>query len=221
MSRRNAYRVVAEFEEAMAQYAGSRYAVAVDTCTAALFLCFQYRKHQIRQGKFEEPPHVSLPSRTFLGVPQALIHAGFTRLKFNRGKWWEQAEAYEVRPLNVIDAAITLRRDMFPQTAGDQLVCVSFQYRKPLAIGRGGMIFTDDLDAASWLRLARFFGRHPVPIEKDSGPEFIGWQAYMEPERAARGLTLLMTFPDEGGMMPNPSYPCVDKFKIFDPYRVS
>jgi dTDP-4-amino-4,6-dideoxygalactose transaminase len=33
---------------------------------------------------------------------------------------------------------------------------LSFHRRKHLAIGRGGMILTDDAEAAKWLRLARY-----------------------------------------------------------------
>jgi dTDP-4-amino-4,6-dideoxygalactose transaminase len=41
---RNAFGVVDEFERRVAEYAGSKYAVAVDCCTSALFLCFKFLK---------------------------------------------------------------------------------------------------------------------------------------------------------------------------------
>jgi len=40
--RHNPYKVVKMFEETVADYCGSKYAVAVTSCTEALFLCFKY-----------------------------------------------------------------------------------------------------------------------------------------------------------------------------------
>ena len=38
----NPYKIVKMFEEEVAHYTGSKYAVAVDSCTNALFLCCKY-----------------------------------------------------------------------------------------------------------------------------------------------------------------------------------
>ena len=52
------------------------------------------------------------------------------------------------------------------------------------------MILTDDPEANRWLRVAAFEGRHlDVPYDKDEF-EFIGWNMYMTPEDAARGILL-------------------------------
>ena len=42
--KHNPYRIVEMFEEEIAEYAGSKFAVAVDNCTDALFLCCVYHK---------------------------------------------------------------------------------------------------------------------------------------------------------------------------------
>ena len=52
--------VVDLFEKKLAEYAGSKYAVAVDNCTDALFLCLKYLK---ANGE------ITLPKRTYESVP--------------------------------------------------------------------------------------------------------------------------------------------------------
>jgi len=64
---KDAWGVVDIFEKRMAEYAGSKYAVSVDCCTNALFLCLKYLK---ASGE------VTLPSRTWISVPCTVKHAG-------------------------------------------------------------------------------------------------------------------------------------------------
>jgi dTDP-4-amino-4,6-dideoxygalactose transaminase len=136
-----------------------------------------------------------------------VIHAGGA-VRFTDDEW---RGVYQLRPYPIIDGACRFRRGMYiPGT----LHCLSFQYRKHLAIGRGGMILTDDAKAAEWFRLARFHGRHEVPLMQDA-PAFAGWPFMFEPERAARGLTLLSLIRDD---LPDLSfeYPDLSKFGIYD-----
>lgn len=174
----NPWQIVRDFEAAIASYAGSRFAVAVDTGTAALFLACRY----LNVGE------VWLPKRTYCSVPCSVIHAGGT-VRWDDREW---TGTYRLDPYPIVDGACRFRRGMYEP---DTFHCLSFQYRKRLAIGRGGMILTDDAEAVTWLKLARFSGRHEVPLTEDV-PEFAGWSCYMEPERAARGLTLLSMMPD-------------------------
>ena len=64
--KHNPYSVVKMFEEEVAHYTGSPFAVAVDSCTNALFLCCKY--YNVRE--------VILPKKTYLSVPMSVIHAG-------------------------------------------------------------------------------------------------------------------------------------------------
>lgn len=188
--------VIRSFEEAVAEHAGAPYGVAVDTCTAALFLCCRYL----------DVKEVAIPSHTFIGVPMTVIHAG-GRIVFERREW---QGAYDLRPYPIWDSACRFQRGMYKPGS---LWCLSFQYRKHVPIGRGGMILTDDAEACVWLRKARFFGRCEKPIDV-AHPEFIGWNMYMEPERAAHGLSLLAGIP---GLSPDLSfaYPDLSEMEIF------
>jgi hypothetical protein len=51
------------------------------------------------------------------------------------------------------------------------------------------MILTDDKKAAEWFRIMRNDGRQEIPKEKDKA-KLGGWNFYMTPEQAARGLAL-------------------------------
>ena len=53
--------VVEAFEDKVAKYAGSKYAVATDSCTNSLFLCLKYLN---ATGK------VKVPKKTYLSVQQ-------------------------------------------------------------------------------------------------------------------------------------------------------
>lgn len=174
----NAYGVVAEFERRVAEYAGSKYAVAVDCCTSAIFLCCKYRGVRT----------VVIPARTYISVPMAVIHAGGS-VQFRDFDW---QGVYELEPYGIYDGAKRFKRGMYR----GGLHCLSFHVKKLLNIGRGGMVLTDDEEAAKWLRKARYDGREgkPYPQEKVS---MLGYHVYMTPEQAARGLTLLDVLPED------------------------
>ena len=84
--RHNPYKIVKMFEETMADYCGSKYAVSTDNCTDALLLCCQYLNVQ----------EVTIPNRTYLSVPQSILHAGGT-LKFRDYRW---KGVYQLEPYN-------------------------------------------------------------------------------------------------------------------------
>jgi len=97
------------------------------------------------------------------------------------------------------------------------MICLSFHIKKLLPIGRGGMILTDDWQAVSWLRRARFDGRRPVPMREDTF-DMLGWNCYLQPDQAARGLALLQALGDR--VLPDldraaQGYPDLSKFKIY------
>lgn len=165
------YRVVDDFEKRIAEFAGSKYAVAVESGTAALFLSCVYKKVK----------DVFIPKFTYPSVPCSIIHAG------GRVHWTDQSWSgtYELAPYGIIDGALRFKRGMYH----GGLHCLSFHIKKLLPVGRGGMILTDDAQADHWFRKARFDGRSPIPLADDSF-DMLGWNVYMTPDQAARGLQL-------------------------------
>lgn len=191
-----AYEVVDRFEDAMAEFCGAPYAVAVESCSAALYLCCEC----LGVRAFEE---IHVPKITYPSVPAAVIHAG-GRVAFKDEDWQERGW-YWLDPLLVADSAKRIDKNMFLEMFLQQnkigndrklLVCLSFHGKKCLKIGRGGMILTNDEKARDWLKLARFDGRHACPLPHDT-IAFAGWNLYMTCEQAARGLELLQFLPDK------------------------
>lgn len=182
------YDIVRKFEETIARYAGSKYAVAVDSCCNALFLCCVYRKIRF----------ASIPKYTYPGVACAILNAISVnkffdydrKISFTNVRW---GGVYNIAPHRIVDGALRFRKGMYVKKS---LHCLSFHYKKHLPIGRGGMILTDDFEAYQWLKRARFDGRSEVPLQEDD-IEMVGWNMYMTPEQAAKGLTLFAIIKDK------------------------
>lgn len=183
--RRRAYWVVDDFEEALADYCGSPYAVTVSSCTAALFLALTLDRVR---GNVRPDVEVQLPTRTYIGVLRAVRHAGFG-VYWNHEPWQGR---YWLSPTRVVDAARDFRRGCHEP---GRLVCLSFHIAKQLPLGEGGAILCDSAADASWLRAARSDGRWHETGEAMEAP--YGWHHPMPPDVAARGLWMLETVPDD------------------------
>ena len=130
---------------------------------------------------------VTVPARTYVSVPMAVLHAG-GRVRFEDIEW---RGIYPLAPYPIIDGAKRFRRGMYAGGAH----CLSFHAKKHIAIGRGGMVLTNDDALAAWLRKARYDGREGKPYPEER-IDMLGWHCYMTPEQAARGLQLLDLAPD-------------------------
>lgn len=202
---RNPYNAVIEFEERIAKWAGSKYAVAVESGTAAIFLSLMWRK-QIQSFL----PEITIPKFTYPSVPCSIIHA-CGRIKWSDENW--QGE-YELAPLRIWDSALRFKKGMYH--GGFQ--CLSFHIKKHLPIGRGGMILTDDEKASKWLKKARFDGREPIPLLEDNFTQ-LGFNMYMTPSDAARGIQLFEVIrnkelPDL--KVEEQGYPDLSKFDVYN-----
>lgn len=201
-------KVIEMFEEAVAQFSGADYGVAISSCTNAIFLSLQYL---LSIGELKQGDTITIPSHTFISVPCQLKLCGF-KIQFEDIKW---SGIYQLKPTRIYDCATRFRENMF--IGSKALQCLSFQYRKQLKIGRGGMVITNDKEAVRWLKMARINGRHEGVSQADEELEFCGWNMYMTSEQCCRGLTLLEMLPsknllDAGS---NETYPDVSKQKVF------
>jgi dTDP-4-amino-4,6-dideoxygalactose transaminase len=202
------YTITEDFEKSVAKYTGAPYAIAVDNASNALFLCLYYEK--------VSGIEIEIPARTYMSVPCEIIHAG-GRVKFCPVEGDKIKGAYQLYPTKIWDSALRFTANMYvPNTH----MCLSFTGPyKHLKLGKGGMILTDDKNAYEWFKKARFSGRNQISYHEDSF-DMIGWNFYMMPEIAARGVLLMNQFYDINGLpKDNPDlelvYPDLSKFDVY------
>ena len=202
------YKITEDFEKSLCDYTGSPYAVALDNQSNALFLALYYEKIK---GK-----EISIPCRTYPSVPCEIIHAG-GKVNFLPAEGETLKGAYQLYPTRVWDSALRFTADMYiPGTH----MCVSFTGPyKHLKLGKGGAILTDDESAYSWFKRARYSGRRECSYHEDYF-DMLGWNFYMMPEIAARGLLLMNQFYSRNGSKKkNPDlelpYPDLSKFEVY------
>ena len=122
------------FENKIAEFFGAPYAVAVDCCTHGLELCLIHQHANI----------IKVPKKTYISVP--FLSAKLNILLEFKDEDWKD---YYYLTDNIIDAAVLWKKNSYiPKT----FMCVSFQFRKHLALGRGGIILTDNKEAAIKLK---------------------------------------------------------------------
>jgi dTDP-4-amino-4,6-dideoxygalactose transaminase len=192
------------FENKLAEYAGSKYAVCVDSCSNALFLCMKYLGIT---GKI-----ITLPKNTYGSVPMQCIHAG-NKIKFEDITW---SGHYYLGDTDIVDAATCFQKNMYiPNT----YYCVSFHHRKTLKIGRGGVVLTNNDKFVDWVRPMIYDGRHKYVPHSEDNYECIGYHMYMTPEEAAHGLLLLEKISDVNpNTGSNLTYKDLSKQTVFAPY---
>jgi dTDP-4-amino-4,6-dideoxygalactose transaminase len=196
----NPYKIVQMFEEEVAHYTGAPHAISTDSCTNALFLACMYNDINDQD--------VIIPRRTYLSPPQSIMQAG-GNLVFEDIEW---EGIYQLKPFPIWDAAKRFTSNMYIPGA---YMCLSFHIKKHLKIGKGGMILTDDEEAVEWFKRGRYEGRSPVPYHEDDIEEE-GWNMYMGPEQATRGLMLMQNYPEHMPDIPeDPPYRDLTEFELF------
>ena len=162
---------VQHFENIIKYFYDAKYAVAVDCCTHAIELCLRLIK----------PVAVTCPTHTYLSVPMT-----FEKLNINWAfyeQYWK--DYYYIGNTNIIDAAVYWERNGYiPNT----LMCLSFQYKKHLNVGRGGMILLDNPDQYEQLKKMRYDGRVDDIPWAEQNIDTIGYHYYMTPETAELGI---------------------------------
>ena len=207
------YKITEEFEQELCKYTGAKYAVTVDNMSNALFLSLYYEhniKNRIKNGI------VGCPSRTYPSVPCEIIHAGL-KIEWTPIKEETLTGAYQLTNSRVWDSALRFTADMFIPKSH---MCVSFTGPyKHFKLSKGGAILTDDYKAYLWFKRARYSGRRECSYHDDN-LDMLGWNFYMMPELAARGLLLMGQFYDVDGTKKHNEdltlpYPDLSKFKVY------
>ena len=164
---------VAEFENKIAEFFGAPYAVAVDCCTHGIELC-------LRQQNIKS---ITVPKRTYISIP-------FLASKLNIDLEWKDETwiNYYYLTDNIIDAAVLWKKNSYiPNT----FMSVSFQFRKHLSLGRGGIILSDNKKASLELKKMSYDGRLPDIPWGEQNIDIMGYHYYMTPETAELGLKKL------------------------------
>ena len=212
----NPHQVTRDFEKALCDYTGAPYAIAVDSCSSALFLALSYVG--------VKGVRVLIPKHTYPSVPCEIINAGgIVGFRDTEGQP-NLRGIYQLYPTPVYDCSLHFTADMYEYfSAGVSdapMMCLSFTGpHKTLKLGKGGAILVATEGAYNWLKRARYSGRRECSYHQDP-MDMIGWNKYMMPEVAARGLLLMGQFYDRhGNKKSNPPleipYPDLSKFDVY------
>jgi perosamine synthetase len=183
-----------EFENRVASYTKSKYAIATTNCTSALYL-------SLLAAGVKKGDEVICPSFTFIATPNSIEHTGAkpvfcdidektcnidpdlieeiitdkTRaimpvdqlgLPYPHEKVARIAEKYNLRIIE--DAAPALGAEYDGKKIGSlsDLTCFSMHPRKVITTGEGGVITTDDEAFNGKLRMLRSHGTETTPLER-------------------------------------------------------
>lgn len=192
------FHIVDDFEKAIAEFFGAPYAVSTDCCTHAIELCLRYKNVS----------KAICPSHTYLSIPMTMQKLDLN-WQFADNHWTE----YYYITDNIIDAATMWRKNSY---ITGTMMCLSFQFRKHLKLGRGGIILLDNKDDRDQLIKMGYDGRHRNAPWAEQDIDTLGYHYYMTPETAQQGLDKLpeaiatkpeiwswKNYPNVSGMLSN------------------
>ena len=194
--------VILDFERKLADWIGAPWCVTTDCCSHAMEIAWRLRPPQ---------SSVSIVNHTYISVPQTLIKLNIPYSL--RHEQWQ--DMYHCQGSDVWDSARSLQQNQYQ--AG-QIQCVSFGRGKPLSIGIGGALFTDDESLYESAHRMRYDGRDIRMRKQDwwsTGSVTTGYHYNLRPEEALIGLDLL----EHNNLTPQPQatwqlYPDCSKIKI-------
>lgn len=177
------------FETRLCEYTGFKYAVCVDCCTNGILISLEMLR---RLGCVDKNTPISIPRNTYMSVPMTLINNGW-KISLIDEHW---SGFYRIGNTKVFDSATDFHENMSQDYDNDFIVCVSFQQKKRLSLGRGGVIFVDNEDYHAILKRMVHDGRNSKlsqVLEVNDHPDdiILGYHCYLEPEKAALGITKL------------------------------
>ena len=199
------YKITADFEAALREYTGARYAVAVNSGTAAILLAVQWHKPSI-QGPLMG---VQIPKRTYVSVPCAILNAGGHWVTWRDEQW---RGIYQLKPLPVWDCARRFTSGMY---VPGQFQCVSFAAAKILGAEQGGAILHDNAEADAWFRRMRFDGRTEGIDPLEDTFDLVGHHCIMIPSVAATLLVRLHHLQKHNEDLPHYEYPDLSQHPAF------
>jgi len=167
------FKPIKDFEGEIANFFGAPYAVAVDCCTHGLELCL----------RMSNAKKITVPRHTYISVPMLSVKLGI-ELEWKDEAWLDHYDLTE----NIIDAAVLWRKGSY---IPGKMMCVSFQFKKHLSLGRGGVILLDNESASLALKKMSYDGRTPDTPWATQKIDTMRYHYYMTPETATLGLEKL------------------------------
>ena len=191
---------VNKFESELAKYYNAPFCVATDSCTHAIELCL---RHKAPAPGIE----LTIPSRTYISIPFTLSKLGL-EWKFVDQVWQDY---YYINGTNVVDAAVNFKKESYiPNT----MMCLSFQFKKMLNLGRGGAILCPTKGDYDVLKRMSYDGRTDDKPWTQQNIAHIGYHYYMTPETAHLGLEKLKT-AEPNKLWTSNDYPYLPDMDVF------
>lgn len=203
----NPYQVTKDFEAALCEYTGARYAVALNSGSAALMLAVEWRRTPFLMEAFR-CLEIEIPRRTYVSVPCAIKLAG-CEVSWRDERW---QGAYQLKPLPVWDCARRFTSGMY---VPGQYQCLSFATSKILGAEQGGAILHDDAAADPWFRKMRFDGRTEGVDPREDTFDVVGHHCIMLPSTAAELILKLHHLPKHNADLPYYEYPDLSRHPAF------
>lgn len=193
------YNTITNFEQSLAEFTGAPYVVATDCCTHAIELCF----------RLLDIKSCSLPSHTYLSVPQTLRMLGVD-FKLDFYMWLGQ---YRFKDTPVWDSARMLMPNMYRE---GQYQCLSFGPGKPMDNTRGGAILLDNQQHYNKLKQMSNDGRDLSFVKWQDQKSFQqGYHYMMRIEEAESATLKLEDYKKQGRFMPEyKPYPDCSKLEF-------
>lgn len=169
--------IVTDLEKAVADYVGAKYAVAVSSATAGIFLSL---KHAVPS----EEEIIQIPSIIPPVVPNVLINSDI-KFGWNGNTYWVGSDYTLLvnRKLTMVDSAQSFEPGQFKNwtslTDTETLMIFSFYPTKPLGGFDGGMVVSDNEQLIEWIRTASRNGTKGSENSWDRSLIFPGWKMYM------------------------------------------
>lgn len=169
------FKSVEQFESKVAEFYNAPFAVATDCCTHAVELCL----------RMKEPfGFTTVPKHTYISIPFTLKKLGLP-WEFRDDPW---TDFYYLGSTNIIDAAVYFQRGGYIHNT---LMCLSFQFKKPLGLGRGGMVLCSTEEEYVTLKKMSYDGRYGDTPWAEQSIDTMGYHYYMTPETAQQGIDKL------------------------------
>jgi dTDP-4-amino-4,6-dideoxygalactose transaminase len=175
----NPFDAVRDFEKQLESFTGAPYAIVTDCCTHAIEIVL----------RIQRPEKLFFPSRTYLSVIMLMHKIGIDYELTDQS--WFTDRRYKFEGSNVWDCARYLKPGMYQS---NEIQCLSFNRGKPLAIGRGGAILTDNAEVAARANRMRYDGRDIFKYKNwiEQRHFEIGFHYYLRPEECVIGKNLLL-----------------------------